>query len=150
MAAEEGRFPSPSAFARGIQTSVRGNSAAYGYSVMITSTFAVIASLVPRPAVEHIFLFLAGAVAGFVTVELAVTRGFRHRIRGEPPEVVALGSAFSLFSGGLGVGAGALAAEIIDGGAAWPVGAFLCTLVYVTAVGIEMAFAERLQPPREE
>jgi small-conductance mechanosensitive channel len=130
-------------YVRGIRTSVRDNAAAYGYSVTITATMAVISAELGTPGAAEIFLFVAGAVSAFTVVEAAVSRGFRERLRGEPAEVVALGSALGFASAGGGVGTAALTAEILGSGWAWPLGSLLATTVFLLAVGIELAFAER-------
>lgn len=147
MAESENGFPA--AYVRGLQTSVRNNSSAYGFSVMITASLAVLQSLVASPKVGQLFLFLIGAVAAMVLVELVASKGFTERMRGEPPEVVALGSAFSLLSVSLAVGTAALTGEIVDTGAAWPLGSFLATLAYLVVVAVEMALAETVGPAGE-
>ncbi len=128
---------------RGLQASVRNNATAYGFSVMITGTAAILVSQLGSPTVGQIFMLGMGAVAGFVAIDGAATRGFRERTRGEPADVVVVGSAMGFFSVGLGLGAAALTAEALDGDAAWPVGGFVATLAYLLVVGIEMALAER-------
>ena len=130
-------------YRRGLQTSVRNNAAAYGYSVTVTLTLAALSAELGSPNVGQVFLFGAGAVAGFVIVEGAATSFFRHRVRGEPAQVVVIGSALGFASVGLGVGAATLSGELIDGGAAWAIGPFLGTVAYLLVVGAEMALAER-------
>ena len=130
-------------YRRGLQTSVRNNAAAYGYSITVTLSFAALAAELGGPTVGQVFLFGAGAVSGFVVVEGAATGLFRHRVRGEPAEVVVIGSALGFASVGLGVGAAALTGEVVGGGAAWPIGPFLGTVAYLLVVGVEMALAER-------
>lgn len=145
-------------YGRGVRTSLRNNAAPYGYSVTITSTFGVLTAQLGSPTVGQIFLFLFGTVTAFTIVDGAVSRGFRERLRGEPPELVALGSAFGHASAALSVGAAALAATILATGHAWPLGSFAATSVFLLTAGVEMALAERLgagdeggrQAPREQ
>lgn len=131
-------------YGRGVRTSLRNNAAAYGYSVTITSTFGVLSVELGTPGVGEVFLFLLGAVTAFTVVDAIVSRGFRERLRGEPPEVVALGSAFGYASAGLSVGAAVLAGAIIASGAAWPLGSFAATMIFLSTAGLEMGLAERL------
>jgi hypothetical protein len=131
-------------FNRGLQASVRNNYTAYGYSVMITASFGVLATEEPT-RVGFIFLFLGGAIAAFVAIELAVSKGFERTPRGEPMKVEALGAAFSFGSVATAVGAAALTAAVVDGWIAWLVGAFLASGTYVLMSGAEIALAERLQ-----
>ena len=104
------------------------------------------------------FLFLFGTVTAFTAIDAAVSRGFRERLRGEPPEVVALGSAFGYASAGLSVGAAAGAAAILGTGVAWPLGSFAATSTFLLTAGLEMGLAERMgaageggsEAPREQ
>ena len=134
---------------RGVRTSVRNNVSAYGFSVMITAAFAVLSASLGSPPVGDVFLYAAGAVAGVTLVEGIASRGFRVRLRGEPSDVIALGSSFSFASVGLSVGAAALAAAIVPTWAAWLIGPFAASAIYVLASGIEMALAHEAQRRRE-
>ena len=130
-------------YRRGLQTSVRNNAAAYGYSVTVTLTLAALSAELGSPTVGQVFLFGTGAVAGFVVVEGAASSLFRRRVRGEPAQVVVIGSALGFASVGLGVGAATLIGALVNGGAAWALGPFLGTIAYLLLVGVEMALAER-------
>lgn len=132
-------------FVRGMRTSIRANSAAYGYSVTITAALAALSSLDGAPGLPDIFLFLAGAGAAFTAVELVATKGFRITEASEPSDVVILGTSFNLFSIAAGVGGAALVAWLLAGWTVWPVGSFAATLVYLFVVGLEMALAERVE-----
>lgn len=132
------------AFSRGLQASVRNNYTAYGYSVMITASFGVLSTEEPTRT-GFIFLFVAGAIAAFVAIELVIFKGFERTPRGEPPKVEALGAAFSFGSVGTAVGAAALTTVILDGWAAWLLGAFLASGTYAVMSGLEIAVAERLR-----
>jgi hypothetical protein len=139
-----------SAFNRGLQASVRNNYAAYGYSIMITASFGVLASRESTPKLGFIFLFLAGAIAGFVIIEAIVSKGFKRAPRGEPIQVVALGAAFSFGSVGAAVGAASIATIVLDGWAVWLVGAFAASATFILMLGLEIAIAERVQDPEED
>jgi len=134
---------------RGVRTSVRNNVSAYGYSVMITAAFAVLSASLGSPPVGDVFLYAGGAVTGVTVVEGVVSRGFRLRMRGEPSDVIALGSSFSFASVGLSVGAAALAASIVPTWAGWLLGSFAASAFYVVASGAEMALAHEAQKRRE-
>jgi hypothetical protein len=136
-------------FARGLHGTLRNNVTAYAFSVMITTSAATLVHYLGTPVPWELFLFAGGAVAAFVTVEAAVTAGFRRGLRGEPSKVVTLGSAFAFASVGVGVGAAVLTGLVLDSWLAWPLGAFLATAAYVLASGVEIGFAERAQRHRE-
>ena len=145
----EGEESLKRAIQRGVRTSVRNNISAYGYSVMITAAFAVLSASLGSPPVGDVFLYAGGAVAGVTVVEGVASRGFRVPMRGEPSDVIALGSSFSFASVGLSVGAAALAAPIVPTWAGWLLGSFAASAFYVVASGIEMALARAAQKRRE-
>jgi hypothetical protein len=128
----------------GVRTSVRNNGVAYGFSVMITASFGLLQSAAGSANTLDIF-FAGGAVAGFVLLEAIASNLFRVRMRGDPPEVVALGTAFSFFSVGVGLAVAALVGAVVSPGLAWPLGGFGATLAYVTAAGAELALAGRME-----
>lgn len=133
------------AFSRGLQASVRNNYTAYGYSIMITATFGVLASQESTPSVGEIFLFLVGAITSFVVIELVVSKGFKRTPRGEPTKVAAIGAAFSFGSVAAGVGGAALVAVVLSGVAAWLLGGLAASGIYVLLSGIEIALAELME-----
>ncbi len=132
----------PARYARGMLEAVRGNSTAYGYSVVITSTFGVLTALHGAPEVRDVFIFLAGAAGGFTLVEAVASGGFRHVERAEPAEVVLLGTAFNIVSMASGLGAATVTGYLVDPWPAWLLAPFAGTSVYLVVVGLEMAIAE--------
>ncbi|HEX6311950.1 MAG TPA: hypothetical protein VF152_10010, partial [Acidimicrobiia bacterium] len=112
-------------------------------SVMITASAASLVYYTGTARPWELFLFAAGAIAGFTLVEASVSRGFRYRLRPEPSDVVALGSALSFASVGLGLGTAVLVGVVLDSWLIWPAGAFAATIVYVLASGVEISLAER-------
>jgi len=132
-------------YRRGLLTSIRNNAAAYGYSVMITSSYGVLSTGLGSPSVGLTLLFGLGATVAFILVETLSARGLRNRERGERSDVVALGSALNLLSVGSGIGLAALAPLVLSPQLAWPAGSFLATLVYLLLGGAELAAAERIE-----
>jgi hypothetical protein len=132
-------------YARGLRTSARNNGPAYGYSVTVTATLAILAAVEGAPRVLEVFTFAGGAIAAFTLVEAAASRGFRRRLEEEPSVVEALGSAFAFLSVGGGLAAAFITALLFGRGAAWPLGAFLSTLIYLVFVGFELALAEKMR-----
>ena len=128
-------------YLRGLGISTRSNSLAYGYSVAITASFGAVYRLAGSPDVGELFVFVAGAGVAFALVNAAITRGFRRRMPDEPAVVIALGTSFSIVSISAALGTACLIAWALDGYLAWGLGAFAATLVYLLAVGAEMAVA---------
>lgn len=135
----------PGLYMEGLRTSVTSNASAYGFSIMLTLSFGALTSQHGTPEVGEIFLFLLGAVTGFVLIEAVASRGFQTRDRGEPANVMVIGSAMAFASVSAGVGAAALVGELLDGGVIWPLGGFSASCVYTLVVGIEMMLAARAE-----
>lgn len=129
-------------YVHGSHTSARGNAPAYGYSV--TASFGLLSALRGSPGVAKIFLFAAGAIAGFALVEAVVTGGFRHGLEDEPSEVKALGGSISVLSVG-GALLGTLLFGTLFGTAAWPLGSFVATVLYLCFFALEISIAEWLR-----
>ena len=55
-------------YVRELRLSLRNNAGAFGYSVMITSTMAMLTSFEGSPRPIHIVLFLLAAVASFALI----------------------------------------------------------------------------------
>jgi hypothetical protein len=134
-----------SVYARGVRTSIRNNSTAYGYSVMITASLAALTALEKQPKLGELFLYVGGAAAGFAIVEATVSNFFRDRVRGEPSEVIILGSALSFLSISSGLGTAILVAKLSDSWLPWALGPFAATIVYLLIVGAEMTIAHRIE-----
>lgn len=144
MSNESGRLESE--YAQGVRAAIQNNLFAYGYSLTVTGSLAMLSTRSGTPSVAEVFLFLVGAVSAFTLAEALVSKGFSlTQERGESAEVVALGSAFGYFSAGTGVGMAALVTVVLSGAIVWPLGALFATAGYVTANGVELAVADHLQ-----
>jgi hypothetical protein len=136
-------------YVRELRLSLRINAGAYGFSVMITATLAMVASIHSAPAPGELFLFIVGAVASFAVVESFATRGFTREPKDhEPAEVVALGSSLSLFSIASAVATSWLAATLLPDTLSWLVCPFAAATVYVVVLGVEMSVARRIEEAR--
>lgn len=125
------------------------NLSAFGFSVMITATFGALSAQLGAPGTVEVFLFAAGAVAGVTVLDGIASKGFRRKLRDETSDVIALGTGFGFLSVLAAIGAAALAAAVVDGGAGWPLGAFLASTAFVLLSGVEMSVAKVLQEERE-
>ena len=114
---------------------------AYGYSIVVTGAFGVVFHFHAKPSIADILLFCIGAALAFAGVNAAITRGYRSRFPDEPAIVIALGTSFSAISVTAAVAFAALLGWLLGGWPAWPLASFAATLVYVLALGVEMAIA---------
>jgi hypothetical protein len=131
-------------FERGVDTATRNNVTAYGYSISITAAFAILQTSRTDTGILEIFVFAAGGVVAFAIIAALASGFFREELEDQPSNVKSLAGALSFFSVGLALGVAYLVGILLEGLAAWPVSAFLTTLVYVSAVGIELAVAHRI------
>ena len=131
---------------RGLGASTRHNALAYGYSLAITGSFAVLTYSAPPTRPPEILLFGVGGTASFTVANASTTRGFRRRVREEPPIVRAVGSSLGFVSV---VGAIALAWLVgwgLGGWPAWLLGGFAASSVYLLLTALELAGARLLRP----
>lgn len=131
---------------------VRNDASAYGYSLLVTTTFGAANVQIGSPSVNRVFAFAIGAALAFFLVEAAVSNLFRQRLRAEPSDVVILGSALHLVSVVAGLGVGALVAWLVGGWLAWLLAPFAATVVYIVLTGANMAaahLAEERHPPEK-
>lgn len=135
---------------RGLTASIRGNSNAYGYSIVATADFAVLSKLTSSSTLTDIFLFIAGAVLAFAMIEAIGTRMFTRSLPDEPSRVVALGSAIGIISISAAVGVAVGVGKLLPPLAAWPVGAFASSVIYLLVVAVEMALAEHVEREGED
>jgi hypothetical protein len=134
-------------YRRGLRTPVAAAAAPYGYTLTIWTSGAVIAHERGIPSAVGAILFAVGGVAGFALVGLLAYGGLGRRAAPTP-------APFSLWHGlhvagvGAAIGIAVAATAVVDGDAAWAVGGFLATVVYLLAAGLPHAFGPR--PERDD
>ena len=133
---------------RALSTSVRGNSPAFGFSIMITASFGGLTEVAGSPSVVEVLLFGVAAASAVAALEGIVSRGFRARADAAPSEVRLLATSMNVASVATGVGTAIGAAEALGGGAGWPVAGFAAAAVYILTEASEVMLAERIQAAR--
>jgi hypothetical protein len=128
-------------FVRGLGESTRTNGLAYGYSIVSTAAFGLEHAFDGGPSAGQCFLFAVGPSLTFAVLGALVTRGFRQQVEREPPLVIALAMALSLFSIMAALGATALTSWQLHGNVSWLVAPLVATVVYVGASAFESTFA---------
>jgi MFS family permease len=128
-------------YRRGLGTALRHNQVAYAYSATLTALFGVVSHESGAPNIAECFLFVAGAGVAFAIVNASITQWFSERLPREPSEVVALGTALSIFSMGAGLGLGTLVAWLAGPWVAWPLAPLVASIGFLLLAGIEMGIA---------
>ena len=131
-------------FERGVDTAARNNVTAMGYSITITAAFSLLQTSRSDTGILAIFLFAAGAVFAFSIIACLASGFFREELEDESSNVKSLAGALSFLSVGLALGVAYVVGLLIPGLAAWPVSAFLGTMVYMASVGLDLRRAPLL------
>src|SRR5436190_10901578 len=131
-------------YVRGLGMSTANNALAYGYSITTTASFGMLVHTAGPLTVLRIFMFVIGSSVAFATVNALVTRGFRARVKQEPPVVVSLATSLSFVSISVAVGLAALLGWAVGGWLAWLLGSLLPTWTYLSIGALEMAAARAL------
>lgn len=109
------------AFASGVRSSLRNNASAYGFSVTITVSFALVSATHPRTTTAvPVLLFAAAAATAFFIVEAMASRLFQHVADVEDPGRVTFVSGAVDGFAVLGATGDAIGLSEIPGIAAWP------------------------------
>ena len=127
---------------------MRNNASAYGFSVTITASFGLFTSALGTPTALEIFAFAGGAVAAFALVEFVVPWECQRDLEDEPPNVKDVGSSVSVLSMGSAMAGAYAVGRLLGGFAAWPVGSFVATAVYLFLFGVELRLIEHLSRRR--
>ena len=126
-------------YLRALATVVRRSAIPYGYTITIWTSGAVLEHGHANPGVGEAYLFLLGAVGGFAAVALIASRGAPRRLEPASGDLLRTG-VINALALGLALGATALVA-MIPGVAAWPIGSFAATTVYLLVASVELALA---------
>ncbi|MEH6717314.1 MAG: hypothetical protein V7704_00420 [Aurantimonas endophytica] len=125
---------------KNLRLSVMDNSSAYAFSITITGTYALLATIA-APGPLEIFAGAGGAVCAFMVAELLTLLLLR-----EDPQrsdtVKLLGRMLNLLSVGCAMGAAYLCGLLMDGPLGWLVAGFVASLIFILLEGLELALAE--------
>ncbi len=136
-------------FSKGLKVTLKDNTSAYGYSVSITGSYALLSSLQTSPTtVSQIFAAAAGAACAFAVVELATLVLFRNMNEGQAERTKLLARLMSAASVGSSMGAAALGGLLLHGRTAWFAGTFAATCLFVLFDAVELGIVESSEHDR--
>lgn len=121
-----------------LATLASASAAPYGYTISIWSSGAILVHYRGAPNVGDVFLFAAGALAGYTLIGLLVHRRLRAvgPTHSAPERVLA--GVLHWFAVGAALGAVALLAQI-DSPLAWLLSMFAATTIYLVGATIQLA-----------
>lgn len=90
-----------------------------------------------KPDVGDVFLFIAGAIAGFTALGVLAPVPPRSHMTIDEPRRRVLAGALDWASVGVAVGVMALIA-LLSGPIVWPLGSLAATVMYLAATGLQL------------
>ncbi len=128
-------------YRHGLRKAVGTSAGPYGYTLTVWTTGAVLIHARGVPTTLEALLFMFGAVFAFAAVGAAAFRD-SPQVRARATSHPVLWGSFHFVPVTASVGAASLAAHFIVGAAAWPVGGFTATAIYLTFVAAQITFFE--------
>lgn len=123
-----------------LRATVVASAAPYGYTLTIWTSGAVLSHARGIPNTGEALFFLIGAVVAYALVGGLAFVEVEGALALHPARAVVWGG-LHIFSVGLAIGAASLVAHTIRNVAAWPLGGFLATAIYLTGSALQLAFA---------
>lgn len=127
-------------YRKNLRNAVGSSAAPYGYTLATWTTGAVVTHARGIPDMLAALAFMAGAVLGFAFVGALAFGGLTRHYDQESGQALLWGS-FHFLSVGLAIGVAALVAHYVGDPIVWPLAAFLSTVTYLLAVGVESTVA---------
>jgi len=125
-----------------LATVLRGSAVPYGYTLTVLSSHSIISHSHGPPTVFDILLFVIGAIAGFTFLALISGRFSPRSLPTSRSEMIRAGTVH-VFAIGAAFGASVLVG-LIPGVAAWLLGAFAATSLYLAIASLEIDLAHRI------
>lgn len=125
-----------------------GNSAAFGFSIVITVSYGAMQDLRGSPTLLELLVYGMAAALAVAVMEGIITRGFRVGVERLPVEVSMLGTAQNVLSVAAAVGAVIGVGELIGGTVAWLLAGAVAATVFVVLESAELLLAAVVQRAR--
>jgi hypothetical protein len=116
---------------------VAASAGPYGYTLTIWTSGAVLAHAQGIPSAVAACLFLIGAVAAYAVVGLLAFGGLSEQLSIEPTRAAVWGD-LHFISVGLAIAAASLVAHLDSKPAAWSLGGFVATALYLLGSASEL------------
>lgn len=126
---------------KNVRLSVQENSSPYGFSVMITGTYALLSTRF-RPEPLDVVAGAAGAASAFMLAELLALTILKRDAEINSQTTRLLGRLLSFLSIGSGIGVAYLCAVHIGGALGWLAAGAAGSFVYLLLDGVALAIAD--------
>ncbi len=132
-----------------LRSVIGSSSAAYGYTVTVWSTGAVLSHYFGPPSPPEVLTFFGGAVVAFALVGAFAFGGVTTRFSGGGSGSIELWGSFHFLSVGLAIGVAWLVGAYAPSFPGWPLGSFVATALYFIIVGVENTTADLAENSEE-
>ena len=119
-----------------------GSAVPYGYTLTVLSSHSILSHSHGAPTTVEILLFAIGAIGAFTLLALLSGRTAARSLPASRGDLIRAGT-MQVFAIGAAFGATVLIG-LIPGIAAWPLGAFAATSLYLTIASLEIEVARRI------
>lgn len=125
-----------------LRVTLRQTAAAYGYTLTIATTSAILASVHGKPRSGDVFLFAAGGLLAFAVLDAIVA------LTGTPEEdspatAFPFAGALNFVSVGAALGASVALTHAVGSAIAWLLTPLAATSIYLLVVGAQVAVVAR-------
>lgn len=119
-----------------------GSAVPYGYTLTVLSSHSILSRSHGAPTILDILLFVVGAIGAFTLLALLSGRATARSLPATRGDLIRAGT-MQVFAIGAAFGATVLIG-LIPGIAAWPLGAFAATSLYLAIASLEIDAARRI------
>ena len=128
-----------------LRQTLRTTAAAYGYALSLTSTAAALNSILGKPAIGQLFVFVAGALAAFAALEALMLAEQPGDDDAGAGQAFPFAGALNCFSVPAALGSSIGVAHAVSGTLAWLLAPFAATAVYLLIVAVQVRVVEAVR-----
>jgi hypothetical protein len=131
-----------------LRVTLRTTAAAYGYTLTISTTAAVLMTVHGKPRPGDLFLFVAGGLIAFAGLDALLTIGSpsEHRVE----QVFPFAGSLNFVSVPAALGAATGVAYAISAAPAWLLAPLAATAIYMVLVAAQLTLVDVVRDKREE
>jgi hypothetical protein len=127
-----------STYRSALRATVASSAGPYGYTLTIWTSGAVLSHARGIPDTGEAVLFLVGAVSAYALMGGIAFGGLSEQVVPEPARA-AIWGGLHFFSVGVAIASASLVAHVVTDIAAWPLGGFLVTGLYLTGSAAQLS-----------